>query len=393
MIKFYCPNCRQKLGVPDSYAGRRIRCNGCSNTSIVPKLTSGTACAPTHPDLPKSASAANSNSSDNNLLTAEDIFPRKKSESRVCSSAAHAKPGNGKDIADNTNSPADDELRLMPQEPVPPPDPEAEKIRLASIKRSQEQAQEAVEIIDFPDDSIVENPPGYWPFAFPLRGPGLGLIGIFTVGLALIIAARLLRLYGFRRRRRYFLLTTLFGGYLCWYLDLCIQTTACGKIRSPEVLHQSEGDYMDLFLQIARMVLTIAVSLIPPLSYYIWLALTYPIRSTSLSGDMAFWSLLAGGLFFLPMMILSVILHDSATALNPILIIDSIRRTAAQYLVLVLCFFPLLAVAAIIPIFLYRFGIWFIAPGSAFSIYFLMVAAAILGRFFYRNEKKLNWDV
>ncbi len=37
MIKFYCPSCNQKLGVPDDYAGRRIRCNKCSTPSIVPK--------------------------------------------------------------------------------------------------------------------------------------------------------------------------------------------------------------------------------------------------------------------------------------------------------------------------------------------------------------------
>jgi hypothetical protein len=37
MIKIFCPNCKQKLGVPDNYAGHRIRCNGCGEHSIVPK--------------------------------------------------------------------------------------------------------------------------------------------------------------------------------------------------------------------------------------------------------------------------------------------------------------------------------------------------------------------
>jgi len=37
MIKFHCSNCKQKLGVSDEYAGRRVRCNKCNQPSVVPK--------------------------------------------------------------------------------------------------------------------------------------------------------------------------------------------------------------------------------------------------------------------------------------------------------------------------------------------------------------------
>jgi hypothetical protein len=36
MIKFHCPSCSQKLGVPDDYAGKRIRCSKCSQPAFVP---------------------------------------------------------------------------------------------------------------------------------------------------------------------------------------------------------------------------------------------------------------------------------------------------------------------------------------------------------------------
>jgi len=36
MIKFRCAHCQQKLGVPDEYAGRRIRCSKCSQPNVVP---------------------------------------------------------------------------------------------------------------------------------------------------------------------------------------------------------------------------------------------------------------------------------------------------------------------------------------------------------------------
>ena len=37
MIKFRCPICRQKLGVPDEYEGRRIHCSRCAQPSMVPR--------------------------------------------------------------------------------------------------------------------------------------------------------------------------------------------------------------------------------------------------------------------------------------------------------------------------------------------------------------------
>lgn len=37
MIKYRCPHCKQKLGVPDEYTGHRVRCSKCSQRSIVPR--------------------------------------------------------------------------------------------------------------------------------------------------------------------------------------------------------------------------------------------------------------------------------------------------------------------------------------------------------------------
>ena len=36
MIKFRCSHCSQKLGVPDEYAGRRVKCNKCGQPATVP---------------------------------------------------------------------------------------------------------------------------------------------------------------------------------------------------------------------------------------------------------------------------------------------------------------------------------------------------------------------
>ena len=37
MIKFRCSNCNQKLGVPEEYAGRRVRCTKCRQVATVPE--------------------------------------------------------------------------------------------------------------------------------------------------------------------------------------------------------------------------------------------------------------------------------------------------------------------------------------------------------------------
>jgi hypothetical protein len=43
MIKFHCPKCQQKIGVPDSQSGKRIKCPGCSQALAVPALEQGDA--------------------------------------------------------------------------------------------------------------------------------------------------------------------------------------------------------------------------------------------------------------------------------------------------------------------------------------------------------------
>jgi len=61
MIKFYCPSCNQKLGVPDEYAGKRIRCGKCSQPAVVPKPADKPAPQPiqTHSNKPQPKNDSN----------------------------------------------------------------------------------------------------------------------------------------------------------------------------------------------------------------------------------------------------------------------------------------------------------------------------------------------
>ena len=43
MIKFHCPKCQKKIGVPDNQSGKRIRCPRCGDAVAVPAFEQGDA--------------------------------------------------------------------------------------------------------------------------------------------------------------------------------------------------------------------------------------------------------------------------------------------------------------------------------------------------------------
>jgi len=108
--------------------------------------------------------------------------------------------------------------------------------------------------------------------------------------------------------------------------------------------------------------------------------------------DVIFWVLLIYAVFFFPMTLLAVVVLDSPVGLNPRLLYSSISNTFRQY-----CGFVLLIVAAILLI-----GVLGLkAGGSGYlavivryaSVYLVFVGAHLLGRFYWRYQEKLNWEV
>ncbi len=108
--------------------------------------------------------------------------------------------------------------------------------------------------------------------------------------------------------------------------------------------------------------------------------------------DVIFWLLLIYAVFFFPMALLAVVVLDSPVGLNPRLLYSSISNTFRQY-----CGFVLLIVAAILLI-----GTLGQKGGEsenlAFfvrcaSVYLVFVGAHLLGRFYWRYQEKLNWEV
>ena len=338
MIRFYCPNCKQKLGVPDEYAGRRIRCNKCSHPSIVPQPA----------DKTKPGQV--------------ELQPFQQFES--------------------PQQQAND---------LPPLDPNLEAIREASPLRSQHSSDTADtdgKSERFSSREIVSSPHWYWPLLFPLNGTGLGMIGMFVLSrflLRLVIfgSVYMIPIFGIVLALIVSVISFIIRVYACWYTCFCVRMSAEGQIKAPDALQHDEGGLWEMIKQMFRVAVAIGFCVLPAILY------SRHYKRT----DELFWGVLAVGWFFLPMTLLSTIVYDSLAGLNPFLIVISIIRVLFKYVLLVLELsipFGLFVIAAV---YSKQLGIWFILPAQAILLYLAFVGAAMLGRFFYLNEERLNWAV
>ena len=105
-----------------------------------------------------------------------------------------------------------------------------------------------------------------------------------------------------------------------------------------------------------------------------------------------FWLLLIFGIFLFPMALLGIILFDSVAGLNPRVIYKSISNTFWPYCGLVLLF-----IAAVLAIGIFGHKVKesrYLAILVYFvSIYLIYIAAHLLGRFYWKYQEKLKWDV
>ena len=93
-------------------------------------------------------------------------------------------------------------------------------------------------------------------------------------------------------------------------------------------------------------------------------------------------------------MLLAVVMFDTINALNPVLIIGSIFSTFLHYAGIVLLFMiPLGMVMGITIVGAIFDDPLLKLPVKAIGLYLFMLDACLLGRFFYKNEEKLRWDV
>jgi len=353
MIRFQCKNCGQKIKVQENLAGKKGKCPKCKNIVIVPTLQDS---IPSTSQKDISDVKVNSEKSPYDLSLL-DIPPKDESPSQptkqdeISNESFEETPWYGasykKDEAERTGK------RKLPW------------------------------IIDI--------------FIYPISKAGLTTLGII-IGIQLLLTL-IVKLFGVLALAfpPFLVFLALFAVcgflikiflllYFYWYFCVCIQDSALGGIRTPETIGITPG-LGEIFWQLVRAVVCLCVFLAPAIIYF---------RHTG-NKDLIFWSLLGYAVFFFPMGLLAIIIFDSFNGLNPKVLFGSILSTLLPYCGLVLFYYALCYVPFLIITFLPK-GILLrsrilLLLFQIISMYFILISGHLLGRFFWRYQEKLNWEV
>ncbi len=224
-------------------------------------------------------------------------------------------------------------------------------------------------------------------FFYPLSIPGIITLAIIIlVPFIINIVVGMLGPFGFFVGFAGAVVRIILWFYFYWYFCQCVRDSASGGIRAPEVL-DAAPDIGEIFFQFLKILVCIIFFAAPMLIYLIHTKRT----------DIYFWALLGYAVLFFPMGLLAVIMFDSLTGLNPLLVIGSIFSTFLPYFGLVL-FYYILAASDVFTTIMFFKGIlpWsylLIFLLGSVNTYLFIISGHLLGRFFWRYRERLNWDV
>ncbi|MBW8038764.1 MAG: hypothetical protein FVQ85_02055 [Planctomycetes bacterium] len=339
VIKLLCTHCGQKISVPKIGAGKKGKCPKCKNIVVIPEAEDA-APAADQSNFSGSKKGAKYVGFDHALF---DIPPEDATANQLSSQGSVSE----KDL---------EELQ-RPAEGL-------EKDKTGQIGK-----RKLPWIIDI--------------FLYPMSFWGLVNLGIF-IGIILFLdtVGEILPYYF---AILFWLLTLVIRIFVVlfmyWYFAACVRDSAEGGLRAPKVI----GDVPpagDMLRQMVDIIGCLVVFLAPSILYVLMTFRT----------DVIFWLLLIYGIFLFPMALLGIVVFDSMAGLNPRIIYKSISNTFWQYCGLILLF-----VAAVLAIVVLgqkagESGHLVILVHCS-AIYLIFVAAHLLGRFYWRYQEKLNWEV
>jgi phage FluMu protein Com len=333
MIRFRCEHCGQKFSVPQTSAGKKGRCPKCKSIITIPAL------AEAKPDINKTESGTANLSSKDSVLN-PNIFDM---------------PQENK-TADTKGDIPDEAWENL------------QKLRTGNVEPEPSPQRKLPWLIDI--------------FLYPANFQGIIFLAIVVlVPLVLQLASLFLCMFALL----FYLLNLAIAMYAYWFLAQCVRDSAAGGLRAPETIAETPG-IGELIWQFLELFACLVLCAIPAGAYFL-----YTRRF-----DAIFWLLAGGGTFIYPMTLLAMVMFNSASGLNPLVIIPSIFSTFFQYCGLVVL------IAGII--FLYFLMVKFLPSNpytrillsplvDAVELYLAMVAAHLLGRFYFKYQEKLNWEV
>jgi hypothetical protein len=189
--------------------------------------------------------------------------------------------------------------------------------------------------------------------------------------------------------------TVLFYGYMAYFFFNCVLASAKGERRAPDVSLYEAPSMGDLVGKAFLVLGCYAMCFAPLVLYTIWRIWTvrppdlFDEQGFVFSPEVPFQVLYWLGVSLLPMSIMSAAAFDSATGLNPLLIIGSIFSTLLPYAGLVILFVAISWLTER----LMSAGLGLEVVGSLLNLYLVFLACNLMGRFIRRYEEKLNWEV
>ncbi len=382
MIRFCCEQCGHKISVRDEHAGKQGKCPWCAGVVIVPDKSlfvdfncenCGEKISAVRTRIGKTGKCPKCGLTLVVPGMQGQISAAKRSNAE--SPEAHA-----------TDSARDLTLLEIPQE-------YRVQDRPGTSQGAVEQKQE------FEEDSAAEESESAaqrklpWfidIFLYPTSAPGLTHLAIF-IGIPLIIrfVMWLLGPFALALVIPSFIINLLIGCYMGWYFAECVRESAAGGVRAPEAF--ATADVSSMFGQCLYLGACYIIFALP--------AAFYSIFTNRM--DATFWILAAFGVFFFPMGLLAVVMFNSNTAFNPVLLIGSILSTFFQYCGLVLLIGGIVLAVMALTSMTQSENIQQIEGGtmllevlfSCILLYVAFVVAHLLGRFYWRYQEKLNWEV
>lgn len=381
MIRFCCDHCGHKISVQDKYSGKRGKCPECGAIVVIPAKSTITSLHCQTCDqkinIPKT------------YMGKEIQCPSCKDRFVVPIAKIDHPPDTPSPPAERKFS--NGALTFLDV-------PEEYKLKDPPVRQMSEAEQAILNKLESESGlSEDEEAPGQrklpWfidIFLYPTSLSGIiSLIIIVVIPMLTAIIRTLMGPLGFSVGLAGFFLNIVIGLYLLWFSTECVRDSAEGGTRAPEAF-AATSTLGDMWSQAQHIIGCYIILLGPVLFYY-----NYTNKT-----DHIYWLLLGYGAFFFPMGLLACIMFDSIRGLNPILLIASIFSTFFHYVGLVL-----LIVAIILAISTLR-GMSADEPkppdiltffvGAIFAgiiVYIAFVIAHVIGRFYWRNQEKLNWEV
>jgi hypothetical protein len=339
MIKFHCTNCGHKITVPVSYAGKNIKCPKCGNIIAIPKAEDAEPVAD-QSNFSDSKGGTKYAGFDHALF---DIPPEDESASQVSNQGDMSKE-----------------------------DFEEQRRRKEGLEKYQAEQIGKRKLPGFID--IFLYPVSFW---------GLFYLGIF-IGITLFLDT-VEKILPYYFACLFWLLTLVIRIFVVlfmyWYFAECVRDSTEGGLRTPKVIRDIPP-LGDMFRQMVNIIGCFGVFFGPFVLY------VFNARRAGI----IFWLLLIYGIFLFPMGLLGIVVFDSMAGLDPRLIYKSISNTFWQYCGLVLLFIAAVLLIGVLGQKVKESGHLVILVRCA-GIYLIFVAAHLLGRFYWKYQERLKWEV